>query len=281
MQFLRLHFFMMTIRAIVLAGIGVFGMAVASVRAETVTKTVQQGNVKAELSYERDRKPDEFPQVQNLRLKIQRSNQTVFDKAPGSEEYDRPLLDWNAEDQDSFLVRDLNGDQEPEVILDFFTGGAHCCTYSLIYHYDAKQQQYVESRAFWGNLGYQLQDLEGDGKVEFMSANDSFAYAFTSYAASAFPIQIWRFENGKMIDVTRTYPKLIHSHAYRLWQAYQEVKGNDADVRGILAAYLADKYLLGQQEDGWKRLRQVYQESDREEYFVNLRKFLKESGYGD
>ncbi|MCU0550717.1 MAG: hypothetical protein MUC48_15320 [Leptolyngbya sp. Prado105] len=271
---------MMSIRAIVLAGMSVLSVAVASVRAENVTKTAEQGTVKAQLSYEKGQKPDEFPQIQNLRLKIQRSHQVVFDKAPGSDEYDRPILDWNRDETDSFLVRDLNGDKEPEVILDFFTGGAHCCTYSMIYHYDAQQKQYVESRAFWGNLGYRLKDLDGDSKVEFLSADDGFAYAFTSYAASAFPIQIWQFDNGKMTNVTRKYPKLIYNNAYKLWGYYQQVKMEEgADVRGILAAYLADKYLLGQQEDGWKRLREVYRERDREEYFAKLRDFLEKAGY--
>lgn len=273
---------MMSIRAIVLAGIGVLGVAVSSVRAENVTKTAQQGSVKAELSYEKDQ-TEGIPQARNLRLKIQRSDQTVFDKAPSASEYDRPTIDWSAEDRVNagFMIRDLNGDKEPEVIADFYTGGAHCCTYSLIYRYDAKQKQYIESRAFWGNLGYRLKDFEGDGKLEFFSADDNFAYAFASYAGSAFPIKILRFENGEMLDVTRNYPKQIYSDAYRLWGYYQRAKAEDSEVKGVLAAYLADKYLLGQQADGWKQLETVYRESDREQYFAELRKFLKETGYSN
>ena len=33
-------------------------------------------------------------------------------------------------------VMDLNGDGEPEILLDLFTGGAHCCSYSRIYQFD-------------------------------------------------------------------------------------------------------------------------------------------------
>lgn len=273
---------MMSIRAIVLAGVGVLGVAVSSVRAENVTKTVEQGGVTAELSYEK-LETEGIPQIRDLRLKIQRSSQVRFDQAPNISEYDRPLIDWAVEApvSDAFTVRDLNGDREPEVIADFYTGGAHCCTYSMIYHYDAKQQQYVESRAFWGNLGYQLVDFERDGKLEFLSADDGFAYAFTSYAASAFPIKILRFENGSMVDVTRNYPKQIYSHAYQLWTTYQRVKDEDSEVKGLLAAYLADKYLLGQQADGWNQVRKVYQQRDREEFFSSLRKFLKETGYSN
>lgn len=266
---------------IALVGLGVLGLVMFPVQAEEVTKIAQQGNVKAELSYEKV-SADAIPQTRNVRLKIQRPGQSLFDRTPTINEYDRPMVEFLGDDKNdrSFLVHDLNSDKEPEVIADMFTGGAHCCRYSLIYHYDRDQKQYVESRTDWGNLGYQLRDFDRDGKTEFYSADDRFAYAFTSYAASAFPIQILRFENGKMVDVTRQYPKQIYSDAYQLWQRYQEVKAiEDAEVKGVLAAYLADKYLLAQQEDGWKQLKSVYRESDREDFFAKLRKFLKEANY--
>ncbi len=270
---------MIGIRAIALVGLGVL-FAALPVRAEQVTKTAQQGSVKAELSYEKVT-ADGIPQTKNVRLKIQRDGQAVFDRTLTINEFDRPMVEFLGDDKNDrgFLVRDLNGDQDPEVIADMFTGGAHCCRYSLIYQYDRNQKQYVESRADWGDLGYQLRDSDRDGKTEFYSADDRFAYAFTSYAASAFPIQILRFENGKMVDITRQYPKEVYGDAYQMWQLYQKVKAGDGDVKGALAAYLADKYLLGQQEDGWNQLKQVYQESDREEFFDKLRKFLKEAGY--
>ncbi|MBE9011280.1 hypothetical protein IQ250_13790, partial [Pseudanabaenaceae cyanobacterium LEGE 13415] len=247
------------------------------VQAEQIKETEQQGNVKAELSYEKVL-TDGIPQTKNLRLRILRDGKLVFDQAPTMNEYDRPLIEFQGDR--GFLVRDLNGDKDPEVIADMFTGGAHCCRYSLIYEYDRDRQTYSETHMKWGNLGYQLRDLDRDGKLEFYSADDRFAYAFTSYAASAFPIQIWRFKNGEMSDITRQYPKEIYADAYRLWQLYQKIRTEkDAEVKGVLAAYLANKYLLGQQEDGWNRLREVYRESDREEFFGNLRKFLKETGY--
>lgn len=268
---------MMSIRAIALVGLGVLGLSALPVQAVQITKIAQQGTVKAELSYEKVLN-DGLPQTKNVRLRILRDGRSTFDQAPTIDEYDRPLIEFD--DNLGFIVRDLDGDKEPEVIADMFTGGAHCCRYSLIYEYDRDRKQYVESRANWGNLGYQLRDLDRDGKLEFYSADDRFAYTFTSYAASAFPIQIWRLENGKLIDVTRQYPKEIYSDTYQLWQLYQKIRTDeDAEVKGVLAAYLADKYLLGQQEDGWNQLRKVYQESDREEFFGSLRKFLKETGY--
>jgi len=268
---------MMNLQTIALIALGVLGLAVSPVQAEEFTTTAQQGNVKAELSYKKVLE-NGIPQARNVRLKIQRSGKSIFNQLLKNSEFDRPLAFFTG--SGGLTVQDLNGDNNPEVITDIFTGGAHCCTYSLIYQYNPQQKQYVESRANWGNLGYRLRDLDGDGKTEFYSADDRFAYAFTSYAASAFPVMILRFENGSMVDVTRQYPKQIYGDAYRLWKTYRERSTSAGDAtRGVLAAYLADKYLLGQQEDGWKRVESVYQGSDRSEFFGSLRKFLKETGY--
>ncbi len=272
---------MISLRTIALVSLGVLGVAVLPAQAEQLTKTAQQGSVKAELLYEKVL-VDGIPQTRNVRLKIQRSGQSAFDQALKISEYDRPLIELLGNDKDDrgFIVQDLNNDNDPEVIADIFTGGAHCCRYSLIYQYDRDQNQYVETRAYWGNMSYRLRDLDRDGKTEFYSADDRFAYAFASYAASVFPVQILRLETGKMVDVTRQYPKEIYSNAYEMWQLYQRVKAEEGvEVKGILAAYLADKYLLGQQADGWEQLESVYQESDRAEFFGSLRKFLKETGY--
>ncbi|HTL88298.1 MAG TPA: hypothetical protein VL134_02785 [Leptolyngbya sp.] len=268
---------MIDLRTIALAGLGILGLTVLPAQAEKMTTTAQQGNVKAELSYEKVQ-GNGVPQANNVRLKIQRSGQAIFDQPLKISEYDRPMAYFTGDR--GLTVQDLNGDHDPEVITDLYTGGAHCCTYSLIYQYNPQQKQYLESRADWGNLGYRLRDLDNDGKTEFYSADDRFAYAFTSYAASAFPIMVLRFEHGSMVDVTRQYPKQIYGDAYRLWQTYQERSKSSGDAtKGVLAAYLADKYLLGQQEDGWKRLESVYQESDRAEFFDRLRKFLNKTGY--
>ncbi|MBH8561303.1 hypothetical protein I8748_03780 [Nostoc sp. CENA67] len=268
---------MKTIRTLINQSL--IGLAILSItavlsqpgRAETIAG--QSGNVRAQISYE---KPEEY-QYKNVRLRIVRAGQTILDKKlPQESEYDRPIGEFT---DNKLPVLDLDGNKEPEVIADFFTGGAHCCTYSLIYQYNSKSKQYIQTRHEWGNGGYRLKDLDKDGLPEFDSQDDRFAYAFTAYAASGYPLQIWQYHQGKMIDVTRRYPKLIANHASELWQTYTEARQQGDDGKGFLAAYLADKYLLGQGQDGWKRVQQAYKKSDRNQYFADLRKFLGETGY--
>ncbi|PSB02049.1 hypothetical protein [Merismopedia glauca] len=237
------------------------------------TKIGTSGNVKAEISYQ------EKPQYEyQVHLKIFRGGKKLLDiHEPQKDVSDKPVVGIDPDNK--LPVLDLDGNKEPEVIADFFTGGAHCCTYSLIYRYQSKEKRYTVKRFDWGNVGYELKDLNNDKLPEFRSADDRFAYAFASYAASGFPLQIWQYRQGKMIDVTRKYPKLIRANALELWQSYQQAKKEDGEVKGLLTAYLADKYLLGESVDGWKRVKQVYKASDRDQYFAAVRKFLGETGY--
>lgn len=238
--------------------------------ASAETRTAQSGNVQAEVSFDRQ----EYG-LKNLRLKVSRSGQVVFNQPILESDYFR-LADYENQVP---KVLDLDGDGEPEVVVDLFSGGAHCCTSSWIYRYQSKQKTYDFIQANWRDIGYQLQDLDQDRIPEFISADARFAYAFSSFAGSGFPIAIWQYRQGKLLNVTRRYPKLVYSDALRYWKIYEQIRSQDAEVKGILAAYLADKYLLGQAADGWQRVRAAYQDKDRQQFFTELEKFLKETGY--
>jgi hypothetical protein len=235
---------------------------IANSQQETV---VESGAIQVEVSYyEGDSFCAENPQVV-----IRRSGEVALQEALP----DSACRIFNMD------VQDLDGDQESEILINFYSGGAHCCTFSNIYRYQSDSNDYISITQSWGNPSFQLEDLDGDGLMEFVSADNRFAYRFAGYAASGMPLQIWQYRQGDMVDVTRNYPDLVYSDAYRWWQAYTEVRTYGAESKGVLAAYLADKYLLGQEEDGWERVQAVYQESDRLSFFTDLRQFLTDSGY--
>ncbi len=115
---------------------------------------------------------------------------------------------------------------------------------------------------------------------EFVSRNEDFSGEFGPYAISgASPIQIWRYRQGRLQDVTRRYPQLIRKDADAWWNAYAQKESDWYHSQVPLAAYLADMYLLGEGAAGWQRVRQIYLEEDRQEFFQQLRKHLKKHGY--
>ncbi|MGB3492895.1 MAG: PPC domain-containing protein [Elainellaceae cyanobacterium] len=237
----------------------------------SVQSTTSAGVVRAEYSDDED----EFCSV-NPRLRIIRDGEVAFDQELTTE------VGFCRQDSEKFEIRDLDGDDEPEVILDFYSGGAHCCWFSQIFDYDPAQGQYVSVEHFWGNMGgFQLDDLDDDGVPEFTSADDRFAYAFTSFAGSAFPPQFWQYRDGEMVDVTREFPDEVYAEAVRLWNRYTSIQdeASNGDLKGVLAAYLATKYLLDQSAEGWNLVRQIYQAGDRDQYFADLQEFLQTNGY--
>lgn len=245
--------------------------------------------VSAELSY-RERS---FSYL-DVRLRILRTGRPVFNgplpKAgcSGTCPYWRPALDFGR----PVVVRDLDRDGDPEVVVDAFSGGAHCCFYSEIFRYVPASHSYSRSARYWGNAFYKLIDLDHDGSPELVSADDRFAYAFTSFAASFDPVQVWRFHRGKLSDATRSFPERVRKSAKELWTEYRLIrKSQFRDVRGVLAAYMADKYLLHEQEEGWKQLDGAYQRGELgrsstqdgypagRTYLRRLLAFLRQTGY--
>jgi len=142
----------------------------------------------------------------------------------------------------SLTVAGLDGSGEPQVVVKLYSGGAHCCTYSTIARWTGSS--YVLSSRNWGDPGFRIADLGGDGRLEFLSADDRFAYAFASYAASGLPLEILRYDAGRFSDVTGQFPARVRKDAAMWWRDYRSIRGR-ADARGLIAAWAADRYRLG------------------------------------
>lgn len=146
---------------------------------------------------------------------------------------------------------DLDNNKVDEVIIKTFSGGAHCCTNFIIYTWDKDKFIKTESGLLDGNGG-SFEDLNGDGKKEFITYDNSFLYQFSSYAGSFPPSKIYKLQNGNFIDVTRNYPKFLRESLQSMYKSFLENKKSNYEVNGILAGYVAQKILLGEYESGWK-----------------------------
>jgi hypothetical protein len=145
-------------------------------------------------------------------------------------------------------VRDLDADGEPEVLVDAFTGGAHCCATTEVFHRDAAGA-YAAVGLGWGNGGYDVRDLDRDGRPELVTADDAFAGAFTAYAASYSPVEVVRFNAARrsgLVTVTRRFAAVVRTDLARVRRLIRsQRRRRDADLRGVAAAEIADLYLLG------------------------------------
>jgi hypothetical protein len=207
--------------------------------AHAETKVARSGAVEARLSW----REAGAMEVRNLRLRVVREGARAYDARVRTGECGgsscRPA------GEEPLRVTDLDGDAEPEVVLDVFSGGAHCCVVTRVLDWTGTEYGLVDRN--FRDAGYELRDLDGDGVPEFRSADARFAYSFSSYATSGMPLQALRLRSGRFEDVTAAFPELIRRDAGEWERRYRSRRNrSDGEQLGVLAAWAADRYRLGE-----------------------------------
>ena len=263
---------------------------------ERTVETATSGTVTAELSYlqrGRGRGEFRFEEFRDFRVRILRGGQVVYDRAVGKpcEEFCTPAE--SALTGEHVGLRDLNGDGEPEAIVDLFTGGTSCCVLVFAYGYDAAANTYRRARLDTGG-GFVARDLGGDGVIELVGDDFRFRGLFTCGACGGRPIRIWQYGLTRFEDATREFPSKVRAHARRMKRLYERVRHRkDAPVfvKGALTPYTADLCLLGRCGAGFRLVRLALRrgELDRRSafdvsplgpaYLKALRRFLRRTGY--
>ncbi|HEX8745202.1 MAG TPA: hypothetical protein VF712_18905 [Thermoleophilaceae bacterium] len=264
--------------------------ASAEVMQETRTAPSPGGEVKAEFSYD---KQSDF-EYRDVRIKISRGGTVLLDALVPEpcDECSVAPQGFGDPENPALALRDLDGNGEPEALVDLYTGGAHCCSFTQIYSYVAAWNSYRRTKGAWYDYGYELVDLDKDGSPEFRAADFRFAAAFTAYAASGSPPRILRFMTGRLIDVTRAFPSVVKQNLKQYLKLYKKYRGDDelGDVRGWLAAYTADKFLLGQGKSAFDLVYAAYRRGELgalpgdtspagKRYISALRRSLRKWGY--
>ena len=185
----------------------------------------------------------------------------------------------------SVSVRDLDGDGEPEIVLDLYWGGAHCCWYTQVYRYLPSETTYRALVHVWGNVRYRLVDLNRNGVPELVTRDDRFSYAFASFAYSQRPLRILEYSRGQLTVVTRSFPREIAADANALWREAASRAGRRENC-GILAAWAAEESMLGRGREALHTLERLRRQgrlhgSDEppRAYLAHLRRFLVRTGY--
>jgi hypothetical protein len=219
-----------------LVAAGMLTMVLAAAPAATArTETARAGNVTATVTYR-----GTYPSFSDERLEIARS---------GSVYYSAPItaaLCGGSCEPSAVHVVGLEGDDQRDVVLDLYTNGAHCCSIEQVFSFDPGTMTYQRYQHDFGDPGAELEDLDHDGRYEFLSADDSFAYEFTDFAASGLPVEVLEFSGGRFLDVTASYPRLIERDAARWLKAFKRMAPDHyRDSVGVIAAWAADEDRLG------------------------------------
>jgi hypothetical protein len=230
--------------------------------------------------------------VSNPRLAIVRGGATLFDASPvaGSGSCNDGYCSFLASGKrkSALQVVDLNGDGEPEVLVDAYSGGAHCCALTELAAFNGTG--YAIQELYWGNTGYELQDLDRDGKPELVGYDDAFAGPFSSFAASFFPPRVVDYApgvKGALRDVTDHFVALIRKNQRQALHALKRARRQHYETLGIVAAYVADMYLIGDNDAVRPYLKRARKRGDLRtisgraprSFERQLLAFLKKQGY--
>jgi hypothetical protein len=248
------------------------------------TQTAHSGDVSATFTFH-----GKWPQYSRETLAISRGGKVVYDAPVTASECGGACAPGGSQLHPSSLdAVDLDGN--PDVVLQLYSGGAHCCSIDEVFSYDSSANTYRETAWDFGDPGAEIVDLNHNGRYEFVTADDSFAYAFTDYAASGLPIQILSFDGDAFHNVTRSYPGLIEKNAKQWISAFDSMAhGGYADSVGVIAAWAADEALLGREQAAERFLQKqakaghlnspLYPHQGGEKFIAALDRLLEKDGY--
>src|ERR1044072_8445823 len=207
-----------------LAAILVLLSTVAVAHASVVTERDAQGGIRAELSY--DRKGDEFSRTySDFALRSYEDDVLVFERDLTS--CCRGYQPVRGGRKSSVTVRNLDGGK-PEVLVDFYTGGAYCCWLTSVYR--PRGETYAHSQKNWGPKRQRLTNL-GGGPPEFLSHDDRFLEPYgCNFCFHSLP-HVWRFDDGQFRDVTRSHKSEVRPLSRKLRRKYFRASKRGGDVK--------------------------------------------------
>lgn len=151
-------------------------------------------------------------------------------------------------------VHDLDGDGEPEVLVEGFSGGADNPHARIgIFDYRPATGGYGELDGSYPEDALQFRDLDRDGNPEIETRDARFTGLFGPARFTWRPPVVQRYVHrdgvGILVDVTRRFPAVIRADARatqgQLNDFAHQVEDLGDIVRPVLAAHVADEYLLG------------------------------------
>ena len=248
--------------------------------------SVRHGPVKATLTYSSARPS---PGYKTEKLTIVRAGRELYTGVPSIKGCTAftcsPTVGFGAA-QPPLIVRDLDGDGEPEVVYTAYTGGAHCCIVAAFFELASNGSHYLAVDRLFGDPGFGIKDLNHDGRPEVVTADDAFAYRFTAYAFSGLPILVLRYDHRHFKGITTHFKGRLRAESKLFWRGYKTLRAHrDDSSRGQIAAWAADQYRLGHRKHALAILRREVRRGflshpDAGTKFIHrLDRFLKRRGY--
>ena len=205
------------------------------------------------------------------------------------------MIDDSVAGYSSYIgIGSLAPGQSPSVVLQTYTGGAHCCIHLTAVVPVGAGFRAIDFGEWDGDQIAWPRDVSGDGIADFVFRDQSFLYAFGSYAGSWPPPLVMNIQSLKPVNVSteQAYRPL---YAADLAETRKACVDGDEFSGGACAGYLADAARLGEFDAAWAKVAgskavaaSMYPASCSDtprpkpcysDYASAVRAFLRENGY--
>ena len=150
----------------------------------------------------------------------------------------------------------------PVVMLQSFTGGAHCCNHVQLAGLSSGKLKIVEFGTWDGDQIELPKDLSGDGIADFVVSDDRFLYTFSPYAMSYSPPKVMNVVGGKVRDVSRSAAfRRIYASAMNEAGAVCRSAEDGLTRNGACPAYVAAAARAGKLNAAWSEMIGAYDAS--------------------
>lgn len=171
--------------------------------------------------------------------------------------------DWT-----SFGLFPLLGGDSKQLIIEQYSGGAHCCYSHWVYDFSTDARLVYDNEKYGtGNLLFPV-DLDGDGVFELEQSVMAFDYFHLSHASSVFPVAIFAYDKkaGEYRPANRKFSAYALRGIEKDIKEFETLKAQSGTRdEGYSESYFSAvlqvtlKYIYaGQQEKGWAFFDQHY-----------------------
>jgi len=183
---------------------------------------------------------------------------------------------------------DKTGDGVPDVMIDYFSGGAHCCfsTYFINLGPIPEIVEVIHTE----HAGLAVSGTNPKGGLRFKTSENTFAYWNIFFAGSPMPSVFLEFSNGKLtpnFDLLRKAPPSLSTLKAKARAARLKINDNQYSEVGMdfVEAFwgeMLDLIYTGNEDLAWQYFDLVWPsgKTGKERFLTDFKKQLAESYYG-
>ena len=180
---------------------------------------------------------------------------------------------------------DINKDGIPDIIVETYSGGAHCCFTTQVY--SLGEEPILILKTPESNVIGEFEDIDDDGIYEFITADDTFAYIYCPFVSSPFVKVIMAYDAQERRYLpaspkfSEEYAQNIKDDTYnaeRVFRANASENGEwDETTKCSILPLMLDYIYIGDIETARAELDRLYEFDDKERFWNEVMLTVQDS----